>query len=235
MPGGIERKWRPPLWFVLLGLVGVVLGLPLAGIVAVRFLYAPARDFAQRFLGNEAGAAILAFTLIFVTAYIAFRFVAQMLGTRTRASIVGPLDRLLGLGFGAFNRRIQDKVSRNEMDVLGAGAASGDQFAAFRAAGVRAAAEPAKWREALSQTATELHRAVEHGFLASEVNTAKAELLASLEQGAKSESTLPSRAYLDRINSELAEHGIQSEEWGGENQFVKVSALQGIGIDDLFA
>ena len=25
-----------------------------------------------------------------------------MLGTRTRASIVGPLDRLLGLGFGAF-------------------------------------------------------------------------------------------------------------------------------------
>jgi len=38
---------------------------------------------------------------------------------------------------------------------------------------------------------------------------------------------------LDRINSELAEHGIQSEEWGGENIFVKVSALKGIGIDDL--
>ncbi len=38
---------------------------------------------------------------------------------------------------------------------------------------------------------------------------------------------------LDRINSELAEHGIQSEEWGGENIFVKVSALKGIGIDEL--
>jgi translation initiation factor IF-2 len=38
---------------------------------------------------------------------------------------------------------------------------------------------------------------------------------------------------LDRINSELAEHGIQSEEWGGDNQFVQVSALKGIGIDDL--
>ncbi|MEY4631104.1 MAG: translation initiation factor [Pseudomonadota bacterium] len=37
----------------------------------------------------------------------------------------------------------------------------------------------------------------------------------------------------DRINSELAEHGIQSEEWGGENQFVKVSALQKLGLDDL--
>lgn len=89
---------------LLRGFVTEVLSLLawVAGIVAVRFLYAPARDFAQRFLGNEAGAAILAFTLIFFTAYIAFRFVAQMLGTRTRASIVGPLDRLLGLGFGAF-------------------------------------------------------------------------------------------------------------------------------------
>lgn len=38
---------------------------------------------------------------------------------------------------------------------------------------------------------------------------------------------------LDRLYSQLAEHGIQSEEWGGENQFVKTSALQRIGIDEL--
>ncbi len=38
---------------------------------------------------------------------------------------------------------------------------------------------------------------------------------------------------LDRLFSQLAEHGIQSEEWGGENQFVKTSALQKIGIDEL--
>ena len=37
----------------------------------------------------------------------------------------------------------------------------------------------------------------------------------------------------DRIYSELTEHGVQSEEWGGEVQFVKVSALQKTGIDDL--
>lgn len=42
----------------------------------------------------------------------------------------------------------------------------------------------------------------------------------------------PNRNF-DRINSELAEHGIQSEEWGGENQFVKVSALQKVGLDEL--
>ncbi len=38
---------------------------------------------------------------------------------------------------------------------------------------------------------------------------------------------------LDRVYTELMEHGIQSEEWGGETQVVKVSAMTGQGIDDL--
>ncbi len=38
---------------------------------------------------------------------------------------------------------------------------------------------------------------------------------------------------LDRIMNELSEHGIQSEEWGGQNQLIKVSALKGTGIDEL--
>lgn len=38
---------------------------------------------------------------------------------------------------------------------------------------------------------------------------------------------------LDRVYTELTEHGIQSEEWGGDTQFVKVSALQGTGLDEL--
>jgi translation initiation factor IF-2 len=38
---------------------------------------------------------------------------------------------------------------------------------------------------------------------------------------------------LDRIYTELTEHGIQAEEWGGETQFVKCSALKKQGIDDL--
>ncbi len=37
----------------------------------------------------------------------------------------------------------------------------------------------------------------------------------------------------DRIYAELNQHGIQSEEWGGQDQFVKVSALQGLGIEEL--
>ena len=38
---------------------------------------------------------------------------------------------------------------------------------------------------------------------------------------------------IDRIYTELMEHGIQPEEWGGDIQFVKVSALQGTGLDEL--
>jgi len=38
---------------------------------------------------------------------------------------------------------------------------------------------------------------------------------------------------IDRIYTELTEHGIQSEEWGGDSQFIKVSAINKIGIDEL--
>lgn len=38
---------------------------------------------------------------------------------------------------------------------------------------------------------------------------------------------------LERLYTELSEHGVQAEEWGGDIQFVKVSALKGEGIDEL--
>ena len=37
----------------------------------------------------------------------------------------------------------------------------------------------------------------------------------------------------DRVRNELSQYGILSEEWGGETQFMSVSAKKGIGIDDL--
>ncbi len=38
---------------------------------------------------------------------------------------------------------------------------------------------------------------------------------------------------LDRIYSELSEHGVQAEDWGGDIQFVKVSALKKTGLSEL--
>ncbi|PHM62166.1 translation initiation factor IF-2 [Xenorhabdus ishibashii] len=37
----------------------------------------------------------------------------------------------------------------------------------------------------------------------------------------------------DRVKNELSQYGIIPEEWGGENQFINVSAKAGIGIDEL--
>ncbi|OVY88803.1 translation initiation factor IF-2 [Yersinia pestis] len=37
----------------------------------------------------------------------------------------------------------------------------------------------------------------------------------------------------DRVKTELSQYGIQPEEWGGESQFINVSAKAGIGIDEL--
>jgi translation initiation factor IF-2 len=37
----------------------------------------------------------------------------------------------------------------------------------------------------------------------------------------------------DRIKQQLAEHGLQPEDWGGETMFVPVSALSGDGVEDL--
>ncbi len=37
----------------------------------------------------------------------------------------------------------------------------------------------------------------------------------------------------ERVKNELVQHGVIPEEWGGENQFVAVSAKSGQGIDDL--
>lgn len=37
----------------------------------------------------------------------------------------------------------------------------------------------------------------------------------------------------DRIKKELSQYGINPEEWGGDNQFISISAKMGIGIDDL--
>jgi membrane protein required for colicin V production len=47
------------------------------------------------------GAAVLAFAIITGVTYIGGRLVANAIGARTRTSILGPVDRALGFGFGA--------------------------------------------------------------------------------------------------------------------------------------
>lgn len=88
---------------VLRGFVTEILSLIawVAGVAALRLFYEPGAELAGEWTGTETGGAILAFVLIFLVTFIGFRLIARTLGERTKKSVVGPVDRALGLGFGA--------------------------------------------------------------------------------------------------------------------------------------
>lgn len=70
-------------------------------IVAVRLLHAPATTILSEAVGTESGAAVLAFLAIVIVSYALGRWVAKAIGLKSRKSMLGPIDRVLGFGFGA--------------------------------------------------------------------------------------------------------------------------------------
>lgn len=52
-------------------------------------------------IGTPSGAAVAAFAIIAGGTYIGGKLVANAIGKRTRTSVLGPVDRALGFGFGA--------------------------------------------------------------------------------------------------------------------------------------
>ena len=82
--------------FEALSLVGLA-----CAIVAVRLFHAPAAEMLAGIVGTEGGAVILAFAIIFGVTWFVGRLIAQKIGGGVKASILGPVDRVLGFGFGA--------------------------------------------------------------------------------------------------------------------------------------
>lgn len=72
-----------------------------AGAVALRLFYKPVAAAASGWVGTQSGGAVLAFAAVFIVTFAVFRALANNLGQRTRNSVVGPVDRFLGFGFGA--------------------------------------------------------------------------------------------------------------------------------------
>ena len=72
----------------------------IAGIAAVKLFHGPLQERLVSSVGSDASASVLAFALLFLPAYVAFRLFAKAVGTRARRSVLGPVDRLLGGGFG---------------------------------------------------------------------------------------------------------------------------------------
>ena len=68
-------------------------------IVALRYFHEPAVRLLSGVVGS--GAWLLAFLLVFGLVFILGKLASRRLGGRVRKSVVGPIDRVLGGGFGA--------------------------------------------------------------------------------------------------------------------------------------
>lgn len=72
-----------------------------AAVIALKLFYTPVADIAGGYVESGAAAAILSFALVFGAVFLGGKLLAASLGQRVRNSVLGPLDRLLGFGFGA--------------------------------------------------------------------------------------------------------------------------------------
>lgn len=70
-------------------------------VVALKFFHTTVTGWLTGLIGTEQGAAVLAFAILGGVTYFAGRLLANDLGSRMRDSFLGPIDRALGLGFGA--------------------------------------------------------------------------------------------------------------------------------------
>ncbi len=85
------------------GFVGEVLSLAawIVAIVFLKLLHTPATNALESAVGTRSGAAVLAFALVFGLVFMAGKLVARRVGTGVKRSVIGPVDRILGAGFGA--------------------------------------------------------------------------------------------------------------------------------------
>lgn len=85
------------------GFVSEVLSLVawVVAIVTVKLFEPSVASLLVGLIGTESGSAVLAFALVFGVTFFTVRMMAKSMGATTRNSLLGPVDRLLGLGFGA--------------------------------------------------------------------------------------------------------------------------------------
>jgi membrane protein required for colicin V production len=70
-------------------------------ILAIRLMHTPLTNALEPYVGSGTGTAILAFVLLLLVPYAVVKLVAGWAGKKSRASVLGPIDRVLGFGFGA--------------------------------------------------------------------------------------------------------------------------------------
>lgn len=75
-------------------------------ILAIHNLHTPLYDWLQPRIGNPTGSATLAFAVLLLIPYAGMKLIAGRVGDSSRKSLLGPIDRVLGFGFGAIKGAI---------------------------------------------------------------------------------------------------------------------------------
>ena len=78
----------------------LALGAWIAAIAVLKLFHDPLQARLVGMVGTEAGASALALALLFLPTYIGVKLFARAVGGKARRSILGPVDRVLGGGFG---------------------------------------------------------------------------------------------------------------------------------------
>ena len=76
------------------------------GVFAIHYLHSPLYESLRDWIGSGTPVAILAFVLLLLIPYAAMKLIAGRAGETSRASFLGPIDRVLGFGFGAIKGAI---------------------------------------------------------------------------------------------------------------------------------
>ena len=77
-----------------------------AAVLAIRYGHAELSAMLRPMIGTGSGAAVAAFALLLLVPYFVVRLIARRAGSASRASVLGPIDRVLGFGFGALKGTI---------------------------------------------------------------------------------------------------------------------------------
>jgi len=71
-------------------------------LIAIHYAHTPLSVVMEGYVGNKWGAAaVLAFALLLIVPYLVVKLIAGRVGSASRNSFLGPVDRVIGFGFGA--------------------------------------------------------------------------------------------------------------------------------------
>ena len=79
----------------------LALGAWVFAVIAIRTMHTPLAHWLEPHTGDGSATPVLAFAILLIVPFAAVKLVAGWAGRASRASLLGPIDRVLGFGFGA--------------------------------------------------------------------------------------------------------------------------------------